>query len=100
MVESSFAAVPPTLRPDRPPEDASLTLSTCCLMSEGTMKIMTTPSTAHSIPKAPSPTATQRGLELPPMSGCAVGARGAQGLKGTATETSEATEMTEASAAR
>lgn len=62
------------------------------------MKIMTTPSAAHSSPRAPSPTATQRALELPPMSACAAGARGAQGLKGTATEETEATGMTEAEA--
>lgn len=77
------------------PQDPSLTLSTCCLMSEGTMRIMITPSAAHSSPRTPSPKATQRALELTPMSACAAESRWAQDLKGTATEATEATEMTE-----
>lgn len=79
----------PTLRPASP-KDASLTFNTCCFMSEGTTRIMTTPSAAHSTPKTPSPTATQRALALPPMSACAARVRGAQGLKETATEMIEA----------
>lgn len=67
-------------------------------MNEGIKRIITTPSAAHSTPRTPSPTATQRALALPPMSACAARAHGAQGLKGTATETTEATEMTEAEA--
>lgn len=60
------------------------------------MRIMTTPSAANSSPRAPNPKATQRALELPPMSACAEGALGAQDLKETETEETEATEMTEA----
>lgn len=62
------------------------------------MTIMITPSAAHSSPRMPSPKATQRALELPPMSACAAGAPGAQDLKESATEATEATEMTEAEA--
>lgn len=91
------ATVPPCV-PLRRRTHHSLTFSTCCLMSEGITRIITTPSTAHNSPTMPSPTATQRALALPPMSACAARARGAQGLKGTETEATEATEMTEAEA--
>lgn len=81
-----------------PSQDPSLTLSTCSLMSEGTMRIIITPSAAHSSPRTPSPKATQRALELTPMSACAAESRWAQDLKGTAIEATEATEMTETEA--
>lgn len=67
-------------------------------MSEGITRIMTTPSAAHSSPRAPNPKATQRALELPPMSACTAGARGARVQTQTATEATEANEMTEAEA--
>ena len=88
-------------RPGRSP-----TLRTCCLMIEGTITIMITPSTAHSSPAKPSAATTRRALERLPMSArpgaraLLAGLRACGGTEAGTEVTEAATPRTRAAAAR